>query len=320
MTLDLLSNTSHQSLLVEIYTAVRQLSSLFACDFAFPTPQLRKTFSSLPEIQLISLLVIATKLYHPFDSLDRYTATPTEPGTLSIDWDTWCQAQQDYDSRLTSDGKLERGKALTLSEEDVFTMTGNQLDHYLDWYQQTWLDSDSQSHHPKRLPPQLLDMFPTGTLPPPQQTSTQESQADQAALAQKLQIVQASLKQRGMISEASAAKATTEPVRRIGSAYKRYRGVGELEGRARTFYEAVAGAVGVSLGVLVRAVGAWERRMVDLGEEGRRRRGGGEMSGRLSGGEDGGLGKEEGVDVEMVGGDVDVEMDTAGLGSGGESS
>lgn len=240
-------------MLVEIYAAVRILATLLAFDFMFPPPAFRQGISSLPEIRLVSLLVIAVKLYHPFDSFPKYAENLTESGVLTMDWDVWIQAQKDNGSHSTNERRLGRGNGIAVTEEDVFSMSGRQLDEYLDWYEKTWIDEERASH---ALPQQLLDMFPTGRLNgPPALTKDNSDGPVEAwtATSQKLHAAQNSLRMRGVTSGNTEA-ATAEPVQRIGSLYKHYRSEDDLPPAGRAFYETVARAAGIKVATLVKVV------------------------------------------------------------------
>ncbi len=248
---------------VELYVVVRRLASLLAVDFTFPKPGPRQRKSAHPEIQLVSLLVIAVKLYHPFDSQPRYSRTLSEFGTLVIDWDVWCKSQTEYAARHTSAGKLGRGNEINVNENDVMAMSGEQLDEYLDWYEKTWIKEESQEPQSRRIPQQLLDLFPTGRYDGSSQAKVdldQEARTDQIALDQKLKIIQGNLNLRNTISEES----NEQPVKRIGSFYKRYRNIDDLSPEARIFYEAAATSVGMSLASLTLAVIQLERKLETL--------------------------------------------------------
>ena len=239
---------------------VRTLASLLAFDFTFPPPAFRQRMSSLPEICLVSLLVIAVKLYHPFDSLPRYAKKLTELGMLTVDWDVWIQAQKDHSCHPTTEGSLGRGNEIAVTEDDVFSMSGKQLDDYLDWYEKTWVEEERASH---ALPQQLLDMFPTGRLDGPTPLTNEnrnEISEAETAISQKLHAVQNSLKMRGIVSTETEA-GTERPIRRIGSLYKHYRSEEDLPPAGRAFYEAVARLAGVTVATLVEVVFQTERKL-----------------------------------------------------------
>lgn len=251
---------------VELYIVVRRLASLLAANFTFPRPGSRQRKSSLPEIQLISLLVIAVKIYHPFDSKPRYARTLTGFGTLLIDWDVWCKSQTDYASRHVSAGRLGRGHEINVNENDVMTMSGEQLDEYLDWYEKTWVREEPREPNSRRIPQPLLDMFPTGRpegSSPAKVNFDEEAKADQLALALTLSAVVGSLKFRGIVSEENEEN-SKKVVKRIGSFYKRYRNIEDLPSQANIFYEAAARSVGTSLSTLVLSVFQMEIKLEKL--------------------------------------------------------
>ncbi len=245
------------------------MASLLGVEFTFPKPGSRQRKSALPDIQLVSLLVISVKLYHPFDSQARYSRSLTEFGTLVIDWGVWCNYQIDYATRHTSAGKLGRGNEIYVNENDVMAMSGEQLDDYLDWYEKTWVKDEPQEPHSQRIPQQLLNLFPTGRpdgSSPAKVDFNEEAKANQIALNQKLENVQGSLKLRSVVSEESE-ESSEKSVKRIGSFYKRYRNVEELSPQAKTFYDAAASLAGVSLSTLLLAVLQLERKLELLREK-----------------------------------------------------
>ena len=204
----------------------------------------------------MALVVVSVKLYHPFDSVKRYAKAATDLGVLMIDWDVWCEEQKKYRGRETSDGKLGRGNEMRVKEQDVFRMSEEQLDEYLDWYEKTWVKEGEQRQRRGDLPAELLDMFPTGRLDgssSPAIDVNQTAEAEHAALDAKLKSVQGSLQARGVISEENEQN-SKGPVRRIGSFYKRYHKEEELPPQAKVFFEAAANLISVSLSTMVLAV------------------------------------------------------------------
>lgn len=89
----------------------------------------------------MTLIVIATKLLFPFDDITRYPESAKEPTTQSIDWQLWAQVQRHFDQRETANGRIGKGNEVLINEKDVFNMTPSQLDEYLSWYENSWLDS-----------------------------------------------------------------------------------------------------------------------------------------------------------------------------------
>lgn len=204
----------------------------------------------------MGFLVVAVKLYHPFDSLSRYARSHVDPAILVINWNSWCELQSKYDARLTSSEMIGHGNEMFVNEQDIMKMSDEQLDKYLDWYEKTWHSDVTREPKKGGLPKELLDMFPTGR---PDGSSAEINvgkkglQAEQTILDQKLRDVRASLERRDVVLEGQQTK-TTAPIRRVGNFYKRYRKIEDLSPQARKFYEAAATLLGVSLSTMLMVV------------------------------------------------------------------
>ena len=128
--------------LVEIYPAARRLHDLLGFTYAFPTEvKGRRKHLHLPEIQIIAIIVVCTKLYFPFDNMKRYPTSVKQPAAQVIDWTLWGQNQREFDRRETAGGQIGRGNEILTTEQDALKMTTNQLDEYMDWYEKSWLDA-----------------------------------------------------------------------------------------------------------------------------------------------------------------------------------
>lgn len=95
---------------------------------------------AFPEARLLSLIVVATKLIFPFNSQTCYPTSAAEPAAQVLDWSLWARAQNDSKDIISPDGRLGKGKPILVSESDVFNLTDQQLDDYMDWYDSSWLD------------------------------------------------------------------------------------------------------------------------------------------------------------------------------------
>ena len=251
---------------VTLHAKTLQISQLLSAKFAFPLPGSRQQTSSLPEIQLMCLLAIAVKLYHPFDGFTRHVRSLADSASLTIDWATWVDIQNSHDVHATSETHLERGREINVTERDVMNMTGEQLDGYMDWYERTFVDELRAEQKARGLPKQLLDMFPTGrthgSSPTPYRYD-QMTADEQETIDKRLNVVMSKLHLRGVVStEPEDSVGAHEDSSRIGSFYKRYRKVEDLTPHARAFHEAVAEATGVRLSTLILAVAQTERKLV----------------------------------------------------------
>lgn len=142
------------------------------------------------------------------------------------------------------------------------SMTGGQLDEYMDYYERAFVDEMRAETKSRGLPKQLLDMFPTGradgSIPRPCSYS-EHMEKEQASISQKLASVMGSLQPRPI---AAPGEDNDEIQPKIGSFYKRYRQVEDLEDHAKYFHEMVAEAVGIKLVTLLVAVGQMERKLI----------------------------------------------------------
>jgi RNA polymerase I-specific transcription initiation factor RRN7 len=112
------------------------LASLLEFDFTYPHVY-RRSHGALayPECQIISLIVVVTKLCHPFDAVERTPYSETDPTTIKIDWLKWREVR-DYDKPKG----MKKGEEIKTLDSDVLAMSDTKTDDYLDWYQRTWLD------------------------------------------------------------------------------------------------------------------------------------------------------------------------------------
>lgn len=257
-------------MVVTLYPKTLQISQLLSTTFDFPLAGFRQQTSSLPEIQLICLLIIAVKLYHPFDGFTRRVRSLADSATLTIDWVKWIEVQSFHNLHATGEAHLRRGSEINVTERDVMEMTGEQLDKYMDWYERTYVDESRVEEKARGLPKQLLEMFPISRpdgSSPSEYIYEQMAAEDQKTIDERLNVVMGKLRLRTVVSDDSEdSVGAHEDSTQIGSFYKRYRKVEDLTPHAKAFHEAVAEAIGVKLEILIIAVGQVERKMVQWRE------------------------------------------------------
>ena len=257
--------TERTSQSATLHPSTLAIATMLNIDFNFPRPNRRQRASTLPELTLISLLVIATKLYHPFNNATRprHATSLTDPAIMTINWPAWVKAHDAHHARLNPADHLPRGTELNVTEEHAMSMTGQQLDEYMDFYERTFIDEERAETKKKALPKQLLDMFPTGrpdgSTPAPYSYTEQTAQ-EQLSHSEKLASVVGSFQVRPIATHKNMDNNETES--KMGSFYKRYRRVDELEGHARVFHEKVAEAAAIRLETLLVVVGQMERRLI----------------------------------------------------------
>lgn len=240
-------------LLVEVYDAVKRLQALLDMKFEYPNPKAvieRKKAHHYPEVQLIVLIVIVTKLLFPFDDVKRYPTTSKEPAAQTMEWSQWALAQKAFDSDSHFGKTIGERAAIHVTDNDVLNMSADQLDHYMDWYANNWLDKS-------RAPGRLAEMFPIQragesqpkpTIDPEFSTPATPPDTTKEKIDALLHTVMQDIKARRVIPE------DVDEPKRPGEIYRRYRWESQLSGAARNFYEIAARLAAVPLKTLVRAV------------------------------------------------------------------
>ncbi|KAF1996646.1 hypothetical protein P154DRAFT_498312 [Amniculicola lignicola CBS 123094] len=222
----------------------------------------------LPEAQLMACLVVCVKLMYPFDDQIRSPRTASEPAAAVIDWEEWhrhissteTKSRQGYD-QYTSQELLEQ------DENGVFTMSKDQLDQYLDFYQDSFLDEariEKETENRK----ELYEMFPinfqNGSKPP---LSDRSTVGDQERL-DTIKAVHGSFKPQRVIKDEDADQRDIRP----GQLYKLYRKEDDLPISAKRFYTEIGKLAGLDMEMLVNAVFFTEKKMAKWRNEQRKER------------------------------------------------
>jgi RNA polymerase I-specific transcription initiation factor RRN7 len=236
---------------LEVYAGARRIARELELDFTWPNTYARHRIHTLPELQVMALVVISTKLTQSLDDLTRLPWSASDPSTTTVDWSIWAEQFQ-----AEEEIKTRRKNTVSVTSNDVLTMDDKEIDHYLDWYQSVWIEKTDL-----RLPEQILDLFP---LPNMSETPAVDRVTAQRVIdethAQGLSAVQSSLVWHEPVSLDESEKYATP--RRPGSAYRRYRRMDDMSGHARRFHEEAAACAGVTPQSLVRAVRALEQKLM----------------------------------------------------------
>lgn len=250
-----------------MYETIKTLQRIVGFRFKYPTKDensREREALDFPEVQLVVLLVISTKLLFPFDDIKRYPTTSGESSTQVMDWSAWVQAQRRFENHPQADGRLSKEMAIQLTDKDVFHMDPQKLDQYMDWYETSWLGNH------RGLNP-VADMFPTGRtgseFQPESEMAIDSTATDpEEALKSLLQTVMEALTPAPVASTQDADNA------RPGSWYRRYRWESQLPEAAHVFYNLAAQVASISLSTLIRAVSNTEWRISKWLEDQRRTR------------------------------------------------
>ncbi|KAK9433656.1 hypothetical protein V1505DRAFT_122312 [Lipomyces doorenjongii] len=167
---------------LEIYQAVVHLFSVLNVDFSFQTNRKPKRGDIHPEIKLIALVIIATKLCFGLDGVLRVPMTYSEQAAQHLDWDLWKQSlistwiKEDWEKidettlKSTKIGKFSEKMAAADPEgklasyeydnDDIAFWDSDQISRFLDFYQRTWVVPEEGETKEMLAPRQFLDLFP----------------------------------------------------------------------------------------------------------------------------------------------------------------
>lgn len=253
------------SLPISLFSIVQRMAALLEFDFSYSRLTRYQRVHSYPEMSLIGLLVIAVKLYHPFDGLPRVVTSLNDPAVLHINWSRWMEAHRDHEYRIQAGAQLVRGSEIYVSEEDVMQMSGDQLDDYLDWYERTWIDEDRARHKTRPLDEDFRKWFPTGrqdgSAAVNYDFTEQRQKEHQSAQRLAMDVIQA-LELRAAINQDEGDKSGLQEIR-IGDHYNRYKSYEDLTANALAFHEASAIVVGSKLETLLRTVLQIEEKLMN---------------------------------------------------------
>ncbi|EXJ54112.1 hypothetical protein A1O7_09449 [Cladophialophora yegresii CBS 114405] len=347
----LLNYVRRLALPLEVYTTVRRLNTMITKhDFTYRYPDVtkppetettRRQPTTYPEAQLMSLVVVATKLLFPFDSdtVKRYPKDATDFTTLRMNWAAWLEAKERFDEDITAarvTNGLKPGSEILVTDSDILGMTDDQLDQYMSWYQRTWIKNSGSPQHTQgqdggsgsgSMDREILDMFPLPDVPERMESREQNERLyaeEDARLTDRIKKVQNSLGSRRAISEEDELEQGLD-IMRPGARYPQFAKVEDLDRAAgkddvaRTFHEETAQTACLSLKALILAVNRTEekierwlvarRREEIFGDEGS------ESDERGAGAEDGGI-DEDIADVPETSPPGKLAQELNGLGLG----
>lgn len=245
---------------LEIYQATLRLGALLGYDFAFRSRgKKRFGLKHLPEAQLLGCLVFCVKLIHPFEGDRRYPKSVAEPTATRIDWSRWSSMMNKAKEQARgSDDHYTNEELAKLQGEDVFSMNGAQLDQYLDFYLDNFVDETQIQAEGSRNDFQhaLYEMFPVESGNPSEPISHSHTVEAQRSW-DIVQSVQNDIQSQTVIAGDDAGHG----IRRPGQDYVVYKTESDLPEDAKPFYEEVARIGGMSIEMLVSAVFSTENRV-----------------------------------------------------------
>ncbi|ORY10038.1 hypothetical protein BCR34DRAFT_357253 [Clohesyomyces aquaticus] len=261
---------------LEVYDATSKLAGYLGYGMAYSDQgegrkgRAKRGIRELPEAQLAACLVVCVKLLYPFDG-HQHPKSVAEPAATILDWGEWTRQVSERSRRGSTDtGLLSEHSPSDLAEvreKDVFNMSDGQLDEYMDWYRDTFLDETrvEKGEAARDFREKLERWFPIDRADDAGRR-TLNSSADGAGSSAEdpnkdqdrdtelrlVRTVHARFKTAKIIEtfDHSHGKGIVRPVQR----YVYYRQVKEIPETGRRFYEEVARISGLEMEMLIKAV------------------------------------------------------------------
>ncbi|KAI1457545.1 hypothetical protein F4805DRAFT_173111 [Annulohypoxylon moriforme] len=135
----------------EVYMTVKCMNEILKTNYSYPTGgKMIRTIDN-PEVLLISLVVVSTKLLYPLDGIERPPRNQEDPRSIKMDWAKWQEVMQDDTTETSSN--LRRGEEYKVTSDDVLTMDKVKLDDFMDWFEKMWIgDGDAKTDERIREP------------------------------------------------------------------------------------------------------------------------------------------------------------------------
>ncbi|KAF2771822.1 hypothetical protein EJ03DRAFT_325086 [Teratosphaeria nubilosa] len=131
---------------IECYAGALRLCRSLDLKFA-SAPDARvstgKVALTYPEVRLMAVLVVTTKLLFPLDDAQRYPSSATDLSALSIDWPAWSTVQTSSEPRRP--GLYGHSEAMQSKEVHLQADNGD-LDDYLDWAEENVASEDVREY------------------------------------------------------------------------------------------------------------------------------------------------------------------------------
>ncbi|KAK3390476.1 hypothetical protein B0H63DRAFT_465722 [Podospora didyma] len=224
-----------------VYQNVQKTCGLLGIDFSFP-PKIkdpssaRHTLFEIPEVQLVAAVVASTKLMYPLDSVERFPRDAEDPLSLKMDWTVW-EAEFEEPPK-----KLGRVEFEHLEPDDIWTLSKEELNEFMNWFQQTRVDITNPTDQTE-----VDRLFPLQRVKP---LSVSHDKPDEEIEATMKRVQNAMIS----VSPRPDPPSKDAKINRLGSPYSVYRYTHELTGHAKRFFEVAAHVAGLTVKDLVSAV------------------------------------------------------------------
>ncbi|KAL2200398.1 putative ribosomal protein [Corynascus similis CBS 632.67] len=219
----------------EVHSFAQRTHHLLDMRYSFPArnpaPK-RYLLLDLPEVLLVASLVVATKHQYPLDSVERFPRDVNDPLCLQMDWEVW---ESEFRKRpVKRPGILQYEH---MDPQNIWSMGKEDVNELLNWFQETQIEKHrtDETEADRLFPLQIIPPLPTIPEVPQEEI---EDRAKRVLAAMK----------------SVRPHPDSDGIKRLGSDYRCYKDMGELDGLVKRFYEVVSEHAGLSVRGLLRAV------------------------------------------------------------------
>ncbi|KAK5624907.1 hypothetical protein RRF57_000624 [Xylaria bambusicola] len=234
---------------VDVYIAAKCIKEILEAEFCYPTQGGKKLRTMHnPEVLLVSLIVVSTKLLYSLDGIERFPISQRDPRRTKIDWQSWQNiiAEKPMEER----GYLRPGEEYNVTGDDAMNMDKTKLDDYMDWFEKMWVHNKEPQTTER-----VRDLFEqkrgSTTIDQSQDFKSRRDQTTEKydKLREAMEVVDATTD--------SSENAKPEP-RNLCPVWRQE---ADLPGAAKVLYSKAAGLAAIPLATLLRGSAQVERQI-----------------------------------------------------------
>ncbi|OTB13211.1 hypothetical protein K445DRAFT_320386 [Daldinia sp. EC12] len=235
---------------VEVYLVVKCMAEVLKADYSYPVGGKRIRTMDNPEVRLIALVVVSTKLLYPLDGIGRPPRSRYDPRSISIDWRKWQESMQD---NTTGKSSLRGGEEYKVTPEEALTMDKEKLDDFMDWFEKMWIGDGEPKTAERIREPFLGQTRPSD----PSNPNKQPENTEMRQIRSRYETINNSMK----ILEPTPYDPEDSGKQHSQDFCPVWRTPEELPDAAKVFYEKAASIAAIPLHMLVRGATQVERRL-----------------------------------------------------------
>ncbi|KAK7981601.1 hypothetical protein PG996_009291 [Apiospora saccharicola] len=132
---------------VEIFLSVKCMAQILGADFSYPTRDKQRILSvDDPEVLLLALVAVSTKLLHPLDGVTRRPTTHDDPRVMQIDWKQWKAVRT---KQAEAARGLQRGEEHTVTAWEAVRVDKTDTEKWLDYFERMFVQTGATPKTPE---------------------------------------------------------------------------------------------------------------------------------------------------------------------------